>query len=138
MSFSQKDTNLNYPRKAFPGEIVRDTCIQFTPEQVKYIVEDAINADSYKEENDSLKSIVKNYEYLVSQKDNEVQQLNLDLSIRTDIIEGYKQESNKYKTWFSNAENRLKLTKKVDMIVYPILGSLVLTGVLYIGISSVK
>lgn len=134
--FSQKDTTkLVYPRIAYPGEIVKDTCVEFSLLQAKLVAIDAINADSYKEQSDSLKSVINQYQDFVNLKNSEIQQLNFDISVRNDIITGYKAETKQYKTWFSEAENRLKLTKKVDAIVYPILGTLVLTGIVYIAIS---
>lgn len=97
---------------------------------------DGINADSYKEETDSLKSVVSDYQVFVNQKNFEIRQLNFDISVRNDIIDNYKLEKNKYKEWWEKSEVNLHLTKKVDKIVYPILGGVILTTVLYIVISS--
>ena len=135
LSYSEIDT-LSYPRLAYPGEVVKDTCVEFTPLQAKLAIIDGINADSYKEQNDSLKSVVIDYQAFVNEKNAEIRQLDFDRKIREDIIANYKLEKDKYKTWYDDSENRLKLTKKVDRIVYPILGGAVGATILYIVISS--
>ena len=135
LSYSEIDT-LSYPRLAYPGEVVKDTCIEFTPLQAKLAMIDGINADSYKEQNDSLKSVVIDYQVFVNQKNAEIRQLDFDRKIREDIIAGYKLEKDKYKTWYDDSEARLKLTKKVDRVVYPILGGTIGATILYIVISS--
>lgn len=134
--YSETDT-LSYPRLAYPGEIVRDTCVEFTPLQAKLAMVDGINADSYKEQNDSLKSVIKGYTILTKQHLYEIRQLNFDKKVRNDIIDGYKLESDKYKNWWGDSEAKLHLTKKVDKIVYPVLGGTIAATVLYIVISSV-
>ena len=136
LAISQIDTSLNYPRIAYPKEIVQDTCVQFTINQAKQAAIDGINADSYKEESDSLKSVVSDYQVFVNQKNFEIKQLNFDISVRNDIIDGYKLEKNKYKEWWEESEVKLHLTKKVDKIVYPVLGVTILTTILYIVVSS--
>lgn len=135
LSYSEIDT-LSYPRVAYPGEVVKDTCVEFTPFQAKLAMIDGINADSYKEQNDSLKSVVIDYQTFVNQKNAEIRQLNFDRKIREDIIASYKLEKDKYKTWYDDSEARLKLTKKVDRVVYPILGGTIGATILYIVISS--
>lgn len=135
LTFCQTGTTNNYPRVAYPGEVVQDTCVQFTQEQAKLIAIDAINADACREENDSLKSAVKGFQKLVNLKNKEIRQLNFDIFVRNDIIDDYEKENNQIRGWWNDAEAKLKLTKKVDTIVYPVLGSLILTGILYIAIT---
>ena len=66
----------------------------------------------------------------------EISQLNYDRNTRDEIIEGFSKESEKYKNWWKDSEVKLHLTKKVDKIVYPILGGLVLTSIIYIAVTS--
>ena len=134
-SICQIDTTNNYPRVAYPGDIVQDTCVQFTLEQAKLVAIDGINADACQQEKDSLKSAVNGFKKLINLKNKEIGQLNFDISVRNDIIDNYKKENKEVKGWWNDAESKLKLTKKVDAIVYPVLGSLILTGILYIAIS---
>jgi hypothetical protein len=136
LSYSEIDT-LSYPRLAYPGEVVKDTCIEFTPLQAKLAMIDGINADSYKEQNDSLKSVVIDYQTFVNQKNAEIRELVFGNKVREDIIGDYKLQKDKYKSWYDDSENRLKLTKTVDKVVYPILGGTIVATVLYIAISSV-
>lgn len=135
LAYSEIDT-LSYPRLAYPGEIVKDTCVEFTPEQAKLAAIDGINADSYKEEVDSLKSVINDYQTFVNLKNTEIKQLNFGNEVRDELIGNYKLQSNKYRNWWEESENKLKLTKTVDKIVYPILGTGVAATVLYIIISS--
>lgn len=135
LAYSEIDT-LSYPRLAYPGEIVRDTCVEFTPEQAKLAAIDGINADSYKQEADSLKSVINDYQTFVNSKNAEIKQLTFDVKVRNEINAAYKAETGKYRDWWVTSENKLKLTKTVDKIVYPVLGTTVLGTVVYILVSS--
>ncbi len=136
---SQIDTTqLNYPRIAYPGEVIKEKVVLFTPLQAKLATIDAINADSYKEQNDSLKSALKGFNKLIKLKNAEIQQLNFDRNVRDEIIDGYKTETSKFKGWYEDSQAKLHLTQKVDKIVYPILGGVVLSFSLYVIIASVK
>lgn len=136
LSYSEIDT-LSYPRLAYPGEVIKDTCVQFTPLQAKLAMVDGINADSYKEQNDSLKSVVIDYQTFVNQKNAEIRELVFGNKVREELISNYKLQKDKYKSWYDDSENRLKLTKTIDKVVYPVLGGTIGAMVLYIVISSV-
>lgn len=137
LAISQTDTTkLGYPRIGYPGEILKDTCVEFTPLQAKLAAIDGINADSYKQEKDSLKSVVNDYQKFVNLKNNEISQLNFDIKVRNNIIDGYKEEGAKFKAWWVDSDARLHLTKTVDKVVYPILGGGILATIVYIAVNS--
>jgi hypothetical protein len=134
LSYSEIDT-LSYPRLAYPGEVVKDTCIEFTPLQAKLAMIDGINADSYKEQNDSLKSIVNDYQNFVNQKNTEIKQLNFDISVRNDLVDQYKTKSVLYEDWYKQSEKSKQRLQTMNKIGYPILGGVTLTSLLYMVVS---
>lgn len=135
LAICQIDTTNKYPVLQYPGYTLEDTCVLFTQKQAKLAAIDGINADACQQVKDSLKSAVRGQQELINLKNEEIRKKDLDIKARNEIIYSFKYENKQLKGWWNDAESKLKLTKKVDAIVYPILGTLVLTGIIYIAVS---
>lgn len=132
---SQTDTT-NYPKVLYPQEITKDTIIAFTPNQVKQIAIDAINADSYKEQLDSSKHIINEHQEFINLKNKEISNKDFIITQYDLMLTGYKAidtlqqdeikqqnltiEKLEKKDWWSRLERK---------IVYPVLVGLIITTV---------
>ena len=71
-------------------------------------------SDPYKEENESLKELMGNYEHLLKLKDNEITKGEATLADRNEVVGTYIQEMQAIYDGLSNKENRSKVEEKIS------------------------
>lgn len=128
MSFSQIDTTV-YPKVGYPNEILKDTCVLFTPEQAKYAAEDAINADSYHQQLDSAKHIINEHQNFINLKNDELRHEKFVSKQKDIIIDGFKGKELLYQEDIKDKDKKLKSHVVERRIVYPVLVALIITTV---------
>lgn len=128
MSFSQIDTTA-YPKVGYPNEILKDTCVLFTPEQAKYAAEDAINADSYHQQLDSAKHIINEHQNFINLKNDELRHEKFVSKQKDIIIDGFKGKELLYQEDIKDKDKKLKSHVVERRIVYPVLVALIITTV---------
>ena len=128
MSFSQIDTTV-YPKVGYPNEILKDTCVLFTPEQAKYAAEDAINADSYHQQLDSAKHIINEHQNFINLKNDELRHEKFVSKQKDIIIDGFKGKELLYQEDIKDKDKKLKSHVVERRIIYPVLVALIITTV---------
>lgn len=128
MCFSQQDTTV-YPKVGYPNEILKDTCVLFTPEQAKYAAEDAINADSYHQQLDSAKHIINEHQKFINLKNDELRHERFINTQKDIIIDGFKGKELLYQEDIKDKDKKLKLHVVERRIIYPVLVGLIITTV---------
>lgn len=127
-SFSQQDTTA-YPRVGYPNDVLKDTCILFTPEQVKYAAEDAINADNFKQQLDSTKSIVNQTNQFITKKNEELANERLKNYNYQLIVNGFNDKEALYLEDKKKSERKEKWNTIEKRILYPTIIGLIIATV---------
>lgn len=128
LCFSQQDTTV-YPKIGYPKEVIKDTCVLFTPEQAKYAAEDAINADNFKQQLDSAKHIINEHQKFINSKNDELRHEKFIGEQKDLIIQGFKDKELLYIDDIKDRNRKLKLHKVEQKIIYPVLVALIITTV---------